>query len=79
MAELFHTGAIRALSLEIREGHANIVYTLPDGTKGIIHTKRGAPKPYRIETALRLLRSLGLASVTVEMAGWSLDQRGLGF
>ena len=79
VADLFRTGAIRAFCLEVRDGHATIVYTLLDGTRGVVHTKRGEAKEYRIETALRLLRSLGLVSVSVEMSGWSLDQRGLGF
>lgn len=77
VADLFRTGAIRAFCLEVRNGHANIVYTLLDGTKGVVHTKRGEAKDYRIETALRFLRSLGLAAVSVEMSGWTLDQKGL--
>lgn len=79
VSDLFRTGAIRAFSLEVRDGHAVIVYTMLDGTKGVVHTKRGVAKEYRIETALRLLRTLGLVSVTVEMNGWTVDQRGLGF
>lgn len=77
VADLFRTGAIRAFALEVRDGHANIVYTMLDGTKGVVHTKRGEAKEYRLETALRLLRSLGLVAVTVEMSGWSLDQKSL--
>lgn len=77
VADLFRTGAIRAFSLEVRDGHACIVYTLLDGTKGVVHTKRGEAKEYRIETALRFLRSLGLAAVMVEMTGWSLTQKSL--
>lgn len=77
VADLFRTGAVKSFSLEIRDGHAKIAYKLMDGTMGMVHTKRNEPKQYRIETALRFLRGLGLASVTVEMAGWTLDQKPL--
>lgn len=77
VSDLFRTGAIKAFSLEIREGQALIHYKMLDGTPGCIHTKRGQPKEYRIETALRFLRSLGVAGVTVDMAAWSVGQKGL--
>lgn len=79
VGDLFHTGAIRSFSLEVRDGHAKIIYTLLDGSKGVVHTKRGEPKEYRIETALKLLRGLGLTDVRVDMSHWAMGQRGFGF
>lgn len=77
VGDLFGTGAIKGFRIEVREGQALIHYTLLDGTPGCVHTKRGQPKQYRIETALKFLRGLGVVSVNVEMSAWSLNQPGL--
>lgn len=75
--QLFQKGAIRAVSLEMHDAHARIVYVAGDGSIGSIHTKRGQVKEYRTDTALRFLRGLGLANVTVDMSKWQLDQQQL--
>ena len=77
-AQIVAAGLVRSVSVEVRDGHASIVYKLIEGGGGAVHTKRGEVKQYRVETALRLLRSLGITSVTVEMSAWSVGQLGLG-
>lgn len=77
-AQIVGAGLVRSVSLEVRDGHASIVYRLIEGGTGSVHTKRGEVKQYRIETALRLLRSLGITSVAVDMSTWSVGQLGFG-
>jgi hypothetical protein len=45
-----------------------IQYQLTDGQRGLVETKRGVDKVYRVETALNLLRKLGLKDVVVDLA-----------
>jgi hypothetical protein len=45
-----------------------IEYRLSGGESGLIDTKRGAPKVYRVETALNFLRKIGFKSVAVDLA-----------
>lgn len=70
--QLFASGAVRFCDLHIDfDGRAMVVYTLNTGAHGYIYTKRGQIKLYKPDTALRFLRSLGLASVKVEMKDWN--------
>lgn len=75
--QMFRAGAIRNVTLVIRDARASISYVVGEGSSGVIFTKRGQVKLYRIETALVFLRGCGLAAVEVDMAGWHLGQSGL--
>lgn len=74
LGQVFRAGGIRSLSLTVVDGRALVSYVAGDGTPGCVHTKAGNPKYYRIETALRFLRELGVESVTVDMARWTASQ-----
>ena len=74
---LFRAGAIRSVRVSMLNGMAVISFVTTDGVEGNIYTKRGQVKKYRIETALRTLRAVGMAAVEVDMKGWSLDAVGL--
>ena len=69
-AQVFELGSIQSVQLVIINANARIAYTCLDSSTGVIHTKRGAVKEYRIETALRFLRHLGVNDVHVDMTGW---------
>lgn len=71
--QVFRAGAIRWVRVVVRDGRGSIVYVTGEGLDGVIYTKRGEVKLYRIETALHFLRRIGLASVEVDMHAWSLD------
>jgi hypothetical protein len=73
-AQTFAIGAVRSVSLHVRGGHVNVAYKLQDGSEGVVHTKRGVPKDYRIQTALKMLKQLGVSLVSVDLTSWSLDQ-----
>lgn len=77
--QLFTTGGIKFVDLRLGpDGRAVVIYTLLNGSQGLVHTKRGGVKYYKPETALRFLRELGCASVKVDMTGWQLNgQRSL--
>lgn len=71
---VFSTGAIRSVSLSLdSQGRALVVYVQLDGATGSIYTKRGGLKLYRVETALRMLRGLGVATLTVDMTALRTD------
>lgn len=76
-AQVFRAGAVRSVTLCMRNGHASIQYVTGEGVTGCIHTKRGDMKLYRTDTALRFLRDLGLSSVTVDMSAWTPGQASL--
>lgn len=70
-AQLYNAGAIKAVRVELHRGYAVVAFELvADGAKGVIQTKRGEVKQYRVETALRTLWAIGLEDVVVNMAGW---------
>lgn len=78
-AQLFASGAIRYVDMEIGpDGRAMIRYTMQNGVLGVVHTKRGEVKRYKSETALRVLRLLGIVTLKVDMKDWSPSaQQGL--
>lgn len=70
-AQLYHAGALGAVTVRVYPGHAIVSFKLlADGAEGVIHTKRGEVKQYRVETALRTLWSIGLHDVAVDLRGW---------
>lgn len=70
-AQLYQAGALGEVRVELHKGYATVVFKLlADGVQGVVHTKRGEVKQYRVETALRTLWSIGLESVPVDMRGW---------
>lgn len=70
--QLFASGAVRYVDVHISpDGRAMVLYTMQNGVQGFVHTKRGQVKLYKPETALRLLRTLGLVTVKVEMKDWN--------
>lgn len=72
--QIFRSGSIKSVGLQVGvNGRAVVVYVMQNGTTGMIYTKRGEIKNYRIETALRFVRSVGLVSVIVEMKNWSFN------
>jgi hypothetical protein len=72
LATVFASGGIHSVSVSIvTGGRALVSYVTREGEAGCIYTKAGKPKMYRIETALRVLRSLGVDSCLVELAAWS--------
>ena len=75
--QVFRAGAIKSVKLVVCNGRAVINYVTGENVDGCVHTKRGEAKQYRIETALRFLRSVGLVAVEVDMWAWSPDQAGL--
>ncbi|KWW38199.1 hypothetical protein AU374_00985 [Cupriavidus metallidurans] len=77
-AEFFHAGGIRNVVLVIEQGRARIAFSTSEGPRtGVIVTKRGEVKSYRVETALAFLRRLGLAQVLIDMQHWELRQQQL--
>jgi len=71
---LLTSGAVESTWLKLDpNGAASIIYRLRTGALGSIYTKRGERKVYRLETALRFLRSLSIQNVTVEMTDWQLS------
>lgn len=75
--QVFRSGAIRSCKVVVTDGRAVIHYVSGENVDGCIYTKRGEPKQYRIETALRFLCAVGLKAVEVDMRAWSIDQAGL--
>lgn len=75
--QVFRAGAVASVRVTVINGRAVINYRTGEGIDGCIHTKRGQPKEYRIETALRFLRAVGLAAVEVDMSAWSPESPGL--
>lgn len=75
---LFHSGAVRSVSLNVFEKNgavqATIEYLTLTGTRGTIFTKRAEPKAYRIDTAYKFLRGLGLVKFSSSLDGWELHQ-----
>ncbi len=70
-SQLFASGAVRYVDIELGpDGRAMIRYTMQNGVQGAVHTKRGQVKRYKPETALRVLRLLGVASTKIEMKDW---------
>lgn len=75
--QVFRSGAVASVRVTVLNGRSVINYRTGEGVEGCIHTKRGQPKEYRIDTALRFLRSVGLSTVEVDMRAWALDAPGL--
>lgn len=73
---VFRTGAVKSVKLVPTGLNFIITYHVGD-VSGCIHTQRGEPKPYRIATAMRFLKRIGLADVGIDMRGWSPDRPGL--
>jgi hypothetical protein len=71
--QVFRAGAIRSVRLVVRDGRASVVYVTGEGVDGVVYTKRGDVKFYRIETALVFLRRIGAGVVEVDMRSWALD------
>lgn len=68
----FDAGSVRYIIVAVdTNGRAHIVYTLSLGDQGLVATKRGKPKAYRIETCLQFLRSMGIADVKLDMKAWT--------
>jgi hypothetical protein len=68
---LFNAGAISSFDIVFRSnGHVYIYFTV-GLENSMIHTKRGEVKSYRVETALALLKSLGIAVVKINMSLWT--------
>ena len=75
--QVFRAGAIKTTRVVVINGRTVINYLTGENVHGCVHTKRGQPKEYRIETALRFLCGCGLRAVEVDMSAWSPDQAGL--
>lgn len=75
--QVFRSGAIKCTRVVVINGRAVINYVTGENVQGCIFTKRGQPKEYRIETALRFLCGCGLRVVEVDMSAWSPDQAAL--
>ena len=65
--QLVRAGAVVSVALLTVDGFAVVEFVTQDGSTGNVFTKRGDVKHYRVETALRLLRSLGFSSVRVAL------------
>jgi hypothetical protein len=74
--QVFRAGGIRSVQLLVRDGRASVLYVTGEGVEGVVYTKRGDVKFYRIETALVTLRKVGLGVVEVDMRSWSVEQQG---
>lgn len=67
-ATINKAGALRGVSVVLlNEQHAHILYETITGIQDAIHTHRGQPKDYRIDTALKFLRGLGITNVGVDL------------
>ncbi|MBN3784579.1 hypothetical protein G3O06_44795 [Burkholderia sp. Ac-20345] len=77
LTQVFRAGGIRSLTVVVVNGRAWVSYLAGDGSKGCVHTKAGHVKYYRIETALKFVRQLGVESVTVDMTCWTGSQASL--
>jgi hypothetical protein len=74
--EVFRAGGIRSVAVVYQGARVFVRYVTADGVEGVLHSKRGPVKLYVVETALRWLRGVGVAMVTVDLRGMSAD-RGL--
>lgn len=72
LSQVFRAGGIRSLTVVVVDGRAQVSYVTGEGIKGAVQTKAGHVKLYRVETALRFLRELGVESCSVDMSRWSL-------
>lgn len=75
--EVFRSGGIRSVSVAYQDARVVIRYTKGDGVEGVIHSKRGAVKLYRVETAFKFLRDAGVMSVLVDLQSMAAEQAAL--
>lgn len=73
LTQVFRAGGIRSLTVVVVDGRALVSYVTGEGISGSIQTKAGHLKHYRVETALRFLRELGVESCSVDMSRWALS------
>lgn len=71
--QVYRAGAIRSVCVIVQHGRASIHYISGDGVQGMVFTKRGDLKLYRVETALMTLRRAGVTEVAIDMSGWTVD------
>lgn len=75
---LFHAGGIRSVSLAVFEKNdavqVTINYVTGAGSRGSIFTKRAELKFYRLDTAYRFLKDIGLVRFTSELDSWEVGQ-----
>lgn len=65
----YKAGAVQSVAVVLEDSErAHIAYEFNTGRRGVVHTKRGQPKVYRIATALKFLRGLGVVVVTTDIA-----------
>lgn len=68
-ATINQAGALRSVAVVLlNDLHAHVHYETITGVQGAIHTHRGQPKDYRIDTALKFLRGLGITNVAVDLS-----------
>ncbi|MFC0170782.1 hypothetical protein ACFFKC_22200, partial [Pseudoduganella danionis] len=65
----YKVGAVRSVSIVLQDAErARIAYQFNTGGRDVVHTKRGQPKDYRIGTALKFVRGLGIEAVTTDLS-----------
>jgi hypothetical protein len=64
---VYRAEGIDSVTVYVVNAEAVVRFHLRKGEEGIVVTKRGETKKYRIETALKWLQSVGLAEVRVRM------------
>ena len=65
----YKAGAVQSVAVVLEDlERAHIAYEFNTGRRGLVHTKRGQPKVYRIATALKFLHGLGIEAVTTDLS-----------
>lgn len=73
-AQLYHAGALGSIRVKLHRKTATVAYKLlADGAEGVVITKRGDVKEYRVETVLRTLSFIGFDDVMVDLRGMDDD------
>jgi hypothetical protein len=70
--ELVQLGSVESVELEMQPDGRNVVvsYRLASGARGLLFTRRGKVKTYRLDTALRFLRGCGVVLLTLTLNLW---------
>lgn len=77
LTQVFRAGGIRAVSVALISGRAVVQFVTGEGVAGVVQTKAGHVKSYRVETALRFLAELGVESCTVDLVRMNAGQAAL--
>jgi hypothetical protein len=79
LKQVFRAGGIEGLLLIMQAGRALIGFRTGEGVGGVVHTKVGRAKLYRVETAMRFLAEMGAEHCFVDLKRFNDPQVELDF